>query len=260
LNRFVTLASLTSLLLLASTAPGGAQDDRVRAWDQKLSKADAQLKLGEHKKVQRAMRELLPELSGALGTAPAAAAFLARGAVAAAIAEAGLSQSEAALWDWQVAVALVPGLATIDLAPYGEAGRRLAAARDAAAAAPAPAGAATPPVKTKGEAIDYPRSRLTACDETPIEVKVTVGTDGKPRAPRLDPARDPALAYRVLETVRHWTFEPAQVGGQPVAADLTVRTDLTAKRCRDLLATRRPSRGGLDPGGEEEEPDLGGEE
>jgi hypothetical protein len=250
---------LAVALVLSLLAPGSAlaQQEVVDEWDQKLARAEEQLRAGEHKKARRAARDLLAVMTEVVGTGPAAEQLVGRAGAALALAEAGLGDVEAALWDWQVAGALLPSLATLDLAPYGEAGTRLAAA---AAAAPAPAessGGPAPVVRKKGRAVEIPLARLVACAESPAaqasaEARVTVGLDGRPRAPRLD-AADPLLSRAALEALRTWTFEPALAAGRPVEAPFALVTTLEPKRCRDLLATRRPARGGGDPGGGDEE-------
>ena len=254
LSRVVRSALLCASVLPLPAAPLPAQENPVPAWEQKMTQAEQQIRQGEHKKAQRTLREVVGQMGETLGTGPAAAQLLGRATGWLALAEAGLDEMEAARWDWAVAGILWPAATAIDLAPYGEAGRRLAAAP----AAPGPDAAAEgaelrPPSRKKGKAINYPISRLLACPEAAVEVSATVGVDGRPRQPRFSPAPDAVLAWAALETLRTWTFVPATSGGRPVEAPFTLKTDLSAKRCRDLLATRRPMRGGPDTAGSEDE-------
>lgn len=234
------------LLLLAATlaappARGADAPDPFAVWQQNLDKADQALRKGDFKKVPRQMRGLLAEMSEKLAVTPAAAPLVARAEAALALAEAGLGDARAAAWDWQVATGLAPSLARLDLAPYGEAGRRLAAARDAEAALPAPAEGVTPPARKRGQPVSYPISRLLLCDPAPVEVAVTVDPDGEPRRPRLDPDSDPVLSWILLETLRNWHFAPGLLGGAPVAAPFALRAELTQPTCKDLLARQRRS-------------------
>lgn len=242
------------VLALAAGAPVCAQESPVPAWEQKMAQAEQQMRAGDAKRARRTLREVIGQMGETLGTGPAAAGLLGRATGWLALAEAGLDEMEAARWDWAVATVLSPTLTALDLTPYGEAGRRLAAAPAAAAPGAAPEGAELrPPTRKKGRAIAYPLSRLLACPKTPVEVTALVGVDGRPRQPTFQPAPDAVLAWAALETLRTWTFEPATRAGRPVEAPFTLRTDLSEKRCRDLLATRRPLRGGPDTGGDEEE-------
>jgi hypothetical protein len=251
---------------LLVTSAAFAQQEVVNEWDRKLARADELLRGGEHKKARRAARELLAEMTEVVGTGPAAEQLVGRATAALALAESGLLEIDAALWDWQIAGALLPSLRTLDLAGYGEAGARLAAATAAGAvpgdtatpAAPAAGSEASPPaVRKKGRAVAIPLARLVACAkgpaaEAPAEARLTVGLDGRPRAPRLD-AKDPLLSRAALEALRTWTFTPALRDGRPVEAPFVLVTRLESKLCRDQLATRRPPRGGGDEGGGEEE-------
>ncbi len=237
----------------ALRAPLPAQEHPVAAWEQRLAQADQQLRQGDYKKARRNLRELVALMGETLGTGPVATQLLGRTTGGLALAEAGLDEMEAARWDWDVARLLSPTVAALDLAAYGDAGRRLADSPAAGVTSPAVESGTTPPARKKGKPIEYPISRLIACPETPVEVAVTVSAEGKPRQPRLDPAQDAVLARAALETLRGWTFEPATRGGRPVDATFTLRTDLTAKRCRDLMATRKPIRTAPDTAIESEE-------
>ncbi len=253
--RFARFASSLALaLLLSPPAPLAAQESPVPAWEQKMTQAEQQIRKGEYKKAQRTLREVVGQMGETLGTGPAAAQLLGRATGWLGLAEAGLDEMEAARWDWTVAGILWPAATAIDLAPYGEAGRRLAAAAPAAGPELAAEGAELrPPSRKKGKAINYPISRLLACPAAPVEVSATVGVDGRPRQPRFSPAPDAVLAWAALETLRTWTFEPATRGGRPVEAPFALKTDLSEKRCRDLLATRRPMRAGPDTAGSEDD-------
>jgi len=253
LLRDLRIALPGAFLLFAAAGPAPAQDNPVPAWEAKMTQAEQQLRQGDYKKAKRTLREVVGQMGETLGTGPAAAQLLGRATGWLALAEAGLDEMEAARWDWSVAGTLWPATTGTDLAPYGEAGKRLAAAPAPAAPAAADSANLRPPTRKKGRAIQYPISRLLACPEKPVEVSATVGLDGRPRNPRFQPEPDAVLAWAALETLRTWTFEPATLAGRPVEAPFTLSTDLTAKRCRDLLATRRPMRGGPDTAGSEED-------
>ncbi len=243
-TRTFRLATTAASLLALAPALLVAQSNQVAAWEQKMAEAEAQLRRGDPKKVHRSMHEVAGQMGETLGTDPAATRLLARATAWLALAEAGLDELEAARWDWTVATTLAPELARLDLSRYGDAGKRLSAQPAASPVTAEPA--TTPASRKKGRAIAYPLTRLMACPETPVEVSVTVGADGRPRAPRFEPLPDAILAWAALETLRTWSFEPATRDGRPVESTFTLRTDLNAKTCRDQLAVRRRFRDGVD--------------
>jgi hypothetical protein len=225
-----------------SATAGVAADrtgDRVSGWEQGIHDADAQIRAGEWKPARRALEKLLDEMTESLGDGPAASSLLGRVEALRSLAEAGLHEDRDALWDWNVAVTLLPALGTTDLSAYGEAGERLETARRAALppADELPAGA-RPPAPRHPKRVTYPAARLRLCDPAPVEVAVTVGVDGLPRAPELD-AEHAVVGVVTLEAMRAWKFDPAVQGGQPLDARFVLRTAWTKKVCRELLSAQR---------------------
>jgi outer membrane biosynthesis protein TonB len=243
-RRTVLLSTLILLAGGAVAAPAASQTPSaaqvVAGWEARLAEADRDLLVGKHKRARRTAEALLAELTETLAAGPVANDLIGRAESARALATAGAGDAERAAWDWAVARALRPATAELELEPYGEAGARLAAALPAAAAAAAAeSGVVEPPRKRKGNAVRYPRARLLACEERPAEVAVTVGIDGKPSRPAIAAGQDAVLAWVALEALRGWRFEPARGAAGPVAARFVYRTDLDARRCRDLLATQQ---------------------
>lgn len=224
-------------------APAGGQGGEVVArWERALAAAEEDVRAGKLKRAERAVESTLDEMTGVLASGPTAAALLGRAEAVRALAAAGLDRPGDALWDWDLALAFVPAIGQLDLSAFGDAGARLSSALGSRTR-PAPDSAATPtapaPRRKKGRAIVYPEARLRTCDEKPAEVRATLAADGTPEDPRLDPAHDLVLSFVALETLRTWRFEPPPAGGAAVPTVVALRTDLSARRCRDLLATRR---------------------
>lgn len=253
------LAAGVVLWMLCGVLPAGAQgggrsSEVVGAWERRLTAADSLIREGKWKKALRESEKLLGEMKETLGGGQAAALLVARAEAVRALSRAGLGEEAAALWDWQVAVALAPAFGELDLAPYGPAGAKIAALRSASAPDETPAGSITrAPEKDKGKSIQYPRAKLAPCELTPVEVSALVGIDGLPRQPDLDPEADVVLGFVALEALRSWKFEPAQAAGKPAVARFTLATDLSEKRCRDLLATMRPDPSAHDFSDDDEE-------
>jgi hypothetical protein len=252
--RAAFLILLTSCLVLPASRAAAAGADRgqsvVAGWEERIQEADAEVRSGDWKHAERSLDALLDEMTEALADGPAALSLLGRAEALRGLAEAGLSQDRAAVWDWTVAVALLPAVATMDLGGYGEAGERLEVARraEAPAATELPAGA-TPPAPRKSPRIVYPEARLRRCDPAPVQVAATVGLEGAPRAPELDPEHA-VVGFVTLESLRDWKFDPATVAGKPVDARFTLRTAWTKKLCRELLSAQRR---GLPAGSDEDE-------
>ncbi len=252
--RAVFLIPLAFCLVLSASSAAAAGADRgqsvVAGWEERIQEADADVRSGEWKHAARTLDDLLDEMTESLADGPAALSLLGRAEALRGLAEAGLAQSRAAVWDWTVAVALLPAVDTMDLGAYGEAGERLEVARraEAPAAGELPAGASSPTPR-KSPRIVYPEARLRRCDPAPVEVAATVGLDGAPRAPELDPAHA-VVGFVNLEALRDWKFDPATLAGKPVDARFTLRTAWTKKLCRELLSAQRR---GLPTGGDADE-------
>jgi TonB family protein len=140
-----------------------------------------------------------------------------------ALAEAGSGQGDQAVWDWAVANALATGLFTAEeLRDFGAAGALLAGRPRRQPGQAPPALSLEPPgpevqneVKTQGE---LPPLAHTTWEPRPsLRVEVVVDEKGRLRDPLVLSARSGEVAYRALEAMSDWRFEPAKKHGQPVA-------------------------------------------
>jgi TonB family protein len=140
-----------------------------------------------------------------------------------ALVEAATGESEQAAWHWGMAQALSEGLFTADeLRTFGPAGALLAG-RPRRQPGEAPPGMSVEhpgpelqeAVRTQGEV-----PRLAPGPWDPLQwlrLEVVVDPQGRPRDPLVLSARSETAAYKVLEAMRDWRFEPAKKNGQPVA-------------------------------------------
>lgn len=200
--------------------------------ERQLAEVDGQLRRGEWERAQAVMRARLDTLFKETdqpltfySPGPSPVEALARLAVA----EAGLGREADALWHWQAAQAL-------GSAPLGPEQLRLFGAPGAfldrhprRRPDEAPAGMTVRRAGDGGPPFVPPRHlegeiATPAAGSEPIgypewlRVQVVVGADGNVSRPVLLQSTSWRLAYRVLEGLRSWRFEPARVDGAPVAA------------------------------------------
>lgn len=177
-----------------------------------------------------------------------------------AVARMATGEEEDARWDWELAQQLWDTLGPEFVAGFGEVGARLNAVAESGAAGDAadqafpaddPYGSGEPHQENlpaictmplcAGEKVqppnlikkvepDYPHGARVGQKEDFVIVMVVVGTDGRPRHPRILKTSPAAtLTYRALEALRQWRFEPARVGGRAVDVfySLTVNFNLS---------------------------------
>jgi TonB family protein len=145
-----------------------------------------------------------------------------------ALAEAGSGQSDQALWDWAVANALAEGLfSDQDLRAFGDAGALLTGhpRRDPGKAPPGMSVEPLGPgvegeVKIQGELPQLARGVWTPREW--LRLEVVIDEQGRLRDPVVLSARSGEAAYRALEAMRDWRFQPAKKRGQPVATLYTL--------------------------------------
>lgn len=244
----VAVAGLALLAMLPAASPSSASQplpaEQWRAvlerWSADLDEARRLLEQGKHVKVVRLMDQRLEEMAQRFRTGDIAARFLGMGSALRALAHAGLGELDEAAWDWSVARSLVPDLEGLDRTPFGEAG----AFPDSEEfrnryghIEPKPEGpvfhlkkdAELPegverPRKIRAPAPSFPRGKADACIEEPLVIRVVIGRDGKPYAPKLASAGDPVLFFTAAQAMREWRFHPARLEGAvvPVFYDLTI--------------------------------------
>jgi TonB family protein len=160
-----------------------------------------------------------------------------------ALVEAGSGQSDQALWHWAVAQDLSSDLFTAEeLRAFGAAGELLAG-RPRRQPGEAPAGMSIErpgpgvqsAVKTQGE---LPQLAPGAWDPRQwLHLEILVDAQGRPRDPVVLSARSGEVAYRALEAMRGWSFEPAKKDGQPVAMLYSLVVNPPGKLALDKLMT-----------------------
>jgi protein TonB len=137
-----------------------------------------------------------------------------------AVALAGQGREAEAIWQWQVAQQLFPGVAQVELARFGPEAAALAGYRPRRPASgsgeQARPGQFEPPRRLDSPAPAFPPGRAFAGLKVDIVVQVIIGVDGRPRSPLiLDSRGEVTLVWAALEALSTWTFEPATRDGVP---------------------------------------------
>lgn len=237
---------LGSLLLvlggaLASVTPGVAQDvpvspqerrtlelqgeKRVAVWTKRLQEAEAELRAGNGKKTEKISRLLARDMMDDILFGESAGQWLGTAGLMRALGVAQQGRADEAVWHWHVAQHLYPAVRSYDLSPYGAAGELLMVSpiRPASFAelpriGDEASGGITPPKEIFAPFAVYPYAQSDLRAELRIPVECRVGEDGRLSHPLVasDESR-PTFLFAVLDALREWKLEPAQLDGEPVA-------------------------------------------
>ncbi len=158
-----------------------------------------------------------------------------------AVAEAGSGQRDQALWHWAEANALARDLFTDrELSAFGDAGALLAEHRGRQPGKAPPGMSIEPPgpdvepeAKTKGELPQLVQGAWSPREW--LRLEVVIDEQGRLRDPVVLSARSAEAAYRALEAIRDWRFEPARKRGQPVATLHTLVVNPPGQRPLDQV-------------------------
>lgn len=163
-----------------------------------------------------------------------------------AVAEAGSGQRDQALWHWAEANALARDpFGDQQLSAFGDAGALLAE-HPGRQPGMAPTGLSVEPpgpdveheVKTKGELPQLVQGAWSPREW--LRLEVVVDEQGRVRDPVVLSARSAEAAYRALEAMRDWRFEPARKRGQPVATFHTLVVNPPGQRTLDQVIKLSP--------------------
>ena len=219
---------LAVLALLLFAASARAQVD----WGRSFTESALALSSGQSMKAYVIDDRVLDDMVKRLGTDEPSlfTTFLVHKAAALA----GLGREEEARWYWDYAQFLIPDIAeSTDIVALGRSVEILKGmAPRTLTDMKRVGGAVKPPVTIKRIEPRYPeKARLLRITGIVI-LECTIDKSGVVRDGRvLKGLPVPTMAYAALEAVRHWTFQPATVDGEPVNVffNLTINFRLVAE-------------------------------
>lgn len=219
--RSTTLAALAALLF--ATALFADNNYVAQDWQKKIEASSAALKRGDHARSLRLANRLITDMLEKLGPGKNETHVFGVVVVHKAVASAGLGKLDDARWYWHVATGIEPALAKVDLSPFGEAGKLVAAMEVRAAETPDFANGKpltadmTPPRLLKRVNPVFPKAAHVFGVSGVLVVEVVITTDGDVVDPAVvKPLPAPTLSYAALEAIRRWKFEPGTIQGEPV--------------------------------------------
>jgi len=180
------------------------------------------------KKLDRLVKQMVERLGPGVGGEQLMAQVLMHRALA----EAGLGETEDALWDWHVALNMSPSLADRDLGRFGKAGALLASnsswlpsspadederEEDVLAPSAEPPGIQPPRMRRRIRP-DFPYGARYFQIQGPIVVQMIISQEGEVTAARVLKDLDAAaLTYVVFQEIRKARFRSALLDGKPIA-------------------------------------------
>lgn len=214
---------------LAVTPAGECAEDTTGRWQSALREIGAQIQEEEFAAAEAASTKLAEEMANEIVGGRGAELLLAMVTTYRALAVAGQGRGDEAVWEWQVAQQLFPGVAEIDLGRFGAVGRFLSMypprQRSRPSAAAEEAGKSThpadfvPPQRLESPLPEFPDGRAFRGLQVEVVVQVVVDSDGRPREPLILEANgEPTLVWSTLEALWRWRFRPARRDGVPVPA------------------------------------------
>lgn len=240
-------AAATLLACLAWAPPSQAalgDSTAVRSttsWDQSLRQIEGRLMAGASQEALEMAQRLTREMTTEVANGSQLEGYL--GAVHAlqAVAWAGLGEEHKAIWQWQVASQLFPGLQSYDLARFGAPGQLLLAhsataqdVRPTNASLGASAAQWTEPRRVQTPRPKFPGGRFSD-DTVSLVIASTVDTEGRLTEPRIVSTQgELAMVFAALDAMMDWRFDPATLDGdpQPFRMELSERFDFDTRMLR----------------------------
>ncbi|MCP3958412.1 MAG: hypothetical protein GY719_11215 [bacterium] len=212
-------------------------------WRSRFGQIDADLRGGRWQAAASAAGQLAERMARLFPASPAGRGMVAMALTMQAVAESESGRREEALWHWQIAQNLNPGLRQAPLVEvFGEAGawleaRPLRAAGILDSPLP-PAGAeTTQPAPLSVPPPEPPRELRDAWSSEVLEIEVVVDAGGEIRSPVvLRGGELPGKVYFSLVALERWRFRPALACGEPTA--VLLRLDGLARRTLPFVAAR----------------------
>ncbi len=234
-SRRKPVAVLGLLALLAAPALAAAPtatNSYARLWAERARDIDENLGRGEWEKARRRAERLLDDMTQSIVSGEDVGAALASVLTYLAVAEAGVGDLRAALWDWQTAQQLFPDAARFDLAKFGDVTKPLTASpphtfeepsADVLDRSGVDPGAVTAPEKLKTPLPKFPEAKRQQETEVSVLVQAIVDTDGSVESPViLESKGELTMVLASLQAFKRWRFKPSTYQGRPVRVFYTL--------------------------------------
>jgi len=213
--RFVFAAVM---LLFPLFAAADEQRKVVERWTERMSESASHLKAQQYGRALKVSNRTVAEMVDRLGPGDASTELFGIVLTYKALAHAGLGEHEEALWYWRIVLGLYPKVAESDMSMFGPAGEFLKQNLDPPPAPDTPDGDLRHPKLVKRVQPHYPHGAHYFGTAGELVVEVVVTPEGRVCSPSIQkPLPAPTLSYAALEALRRWKFEPATVGGTPIA-------------------------------------------
>lgn len=238
--RIVSVASVFTVLgavvpAASAQSNSSAQLRTARQWQERLAQAAQALKAGQWKRAADGSDSLLREMRDMIVSGNGAGPTIALALLYRALGEAGAGDLDLAGWDFGAAQAILPDFATADLSEFGAVGKQLESWRrqdgHSIAALDGHGLGIVPPRRLNGRPPAYPKAKSVNCAEGTVELITIVNDRGRLAQPAFPKTIDPVLALAVLEGVKEWRFEPAQLDGRRIAVVYNIVVNFHLRGC-----------------------------
>ncbi|MEO8274571.1 MAG: energy transducer TonB [Thermoanaerobaculia bacterium] len=240
--RFVPLFGLLAAAMAQAGPPQPAPvqvnlagESTVAQWQARTLEIHGLLRTGKSRNAIDAADSLVREITQQAAARTDLAQLLAEPLSLRAVARAGAGKDREALWDFQMAMALWPGLDRARLTGLGAGGARLATLLDEAEKREVTFALAaetiahrksevTPPKPQRHDSPLYPESLQTVMKQGVAEIRFTLDEKGLLQSPQLvaNNGQNALFLLACMQAVRDWRFTPAKLRGEPIAVSYSL--------------------------------------
>ena len=202
----------------------------LESFKERLEQVDELLVAGEgtksYKKVERLIEDMSSSFVGGAGTAP----YLGTAVVLRALAHYQCGRIDDAIWDYQVAVQLLPEVAEFKMTAYGDAGEFLrrhpprepepkaVVTEDSGTEEPLMRKEVVPPKRRRSKRVQFPRGMRRTGEDVIVRIQAIIEEDGRVREPVfMESKGELTMVLALASSMRSWRYKPAELDGEPVA-------------------------------------------
>ncbi|HEV7667386.1 MAG TPA: TonB family protein [Thermoanaerobaculia bacterium] len=231
---FFLVLSIALAPLRAQLVPLEVLTLPVEEWTIRLRHADELLRTGRWSRGRGEAEGLIKQMRRVQAQGEGFAELVGQAVAMRAIGAAGLKEMPAAAWDTAAAQAIGFDWKTLRLSAYGEAGARIRTELDSLATVDtriryveADGEIVRPDIRNRKDFV-YPAALRVQRINGQVIVESVIDERGVVRRPKiLNPGKaHPLLVLAVLDSLRDWRFEPAQLNGKAMAVYYVLTTNL----------------------------------